>query len=89
MAKTIEGLKTAPAGNHADGMVFKVQISLASSDNKRHLLIYNKGKSILYQQELTKELEKSLGTEIKAFWFGYVSAEKRIVLTSKAPMQDW
>jgi hypothetical protein len=89
MAKRIEGLKSAPTGNNTDGMVFKVQITLASNLPRRDIYVYNKDKSIVYLTEYTKELQQALADEPKSYWFGYVNAEKRIVLTSKAPWQEW
>lgn len=66
--------------------VFKVQLSLASSQPVRQVLAYNESGSLMWQGDAPSELR---GQPLKAFWYGWVSKDKRIILDRKVPKKEW
>lgn len=70
-------------------MIVKVQISLQSSDNVRRMYIYNKGKTIEYQAEVTPEVWHIMKGRSKAFFHASLSDDKKIILGEEAQWQDW
>lgn len=53
-------------------MIFKVQISIQTTEAKRQILIYNRDKNIIHQMDTNGRLESILGEELKIYMHGYV-----------------
>lgn len=76
-------------------MIVKVQLSLASSDGKQQMLIYNKDRSINYQAEATPEVIKVMKKEDKQFFHARLDADKdapggkRVALICVTDWQKW
>ena len=73
---------------NADEMIFKVQISLTSSDKKMHMLVYDKIKNYMYQAPVTPDVKQVMGNRIKAYFYGTI-VNSKIQLGEEAPAQDW
>ena len=72
-------------------IIFKVQISLGSSDGVVSVLVYNKDQSLSYWGPAPKEIFELMGDEKKGFFMGwYDKKKKKIELTDeKASWQSW
>ena len=69
-------------------MIVKVQLSLASSDGKTDVLVYNQDRSIQYMGAAWPELVEMMGGEHRAFFnAGLVDGD--IVLNEPTDWQDW
>jgi len=71
-----------------DLIIFKVQISEASSDNKTYIRFYNEDRSIDFEQLLTKELKRAFRNKPKSFYYGKV-VDTKIQIIKEAEWQDW
>lgn len=71
--------------------IFKLQRSLATYDQIEKVLIYNKRRSLQWEQPLTKEFKKLFGrTNLKIYMHGrYRTSDGKILLDKLAPQQDW
>ena len=70
-------------------MIVKVQLSLMTTATKRRVFVYNRDQSIMFEGELTPEVECRVGDEPKSFWHAHLNKKKQIVLDKKAKWQDW
>jgi len=48
-------------------MIVKVQLRMTSSDGIRKVLVYNKSKSIIYQEDANQEIIDKMNGEVKKF----------------------
>lgn len=79
--------------------IVKVQVSIASSDNTTHVLIYNEDRSIEYEQIITEDMKlnskaqhpilKAMDDELKKFFYARVTKDKKIELLREADYQAW
>lgn len=71
-------------------MIFKVQLSLASSDGIERILIYNEGRTITGHVVADEHLKRLLGGEKKKFIRGkYDPKSGRISLDDPVGDRDW
>ena len=76
-------------------MIVKVQISQASSDGLVHMLVYDKAREHIYEDEATQEVLDLMGDKKKAFFQARMIddpeqvGKKKIVLKSEVPEQEW
>jgi len=69
-------------------MIVKVQISLSHTKDFTQMLVYNEDKSILYEGDLTRRVEKLMGDSVKRFFYAKLKGTE-VVLDRKAPWQEW
>lgn len=69
-------------------MVVKVQLSLASSDGKRHLLIYNKDRTLYVERLATQEDINMVKGKSKSFWVANYTDEV-LHLLKPARWEEW
>lgn len=69
-------------------MIVKVQVSLASSLNSQQILIYNKSRSVMTQQDASEEIIKLMDGCFKAFFHAHID-DKMIILDKEAKWQSW
>lgn len=78
-----------------DIVIVKVQLSLASSTELQYMLIYNKGKTVMYQGAATDEVIKQMAGEVKAFFNARLEPDpekpgsKIISILDKTTWQSW
>lgn len=76
-------------------MVIKVQVSLSSTDNIPHMLIYNEDRTVHYEDFASKDILELMGDEPKAYFNADLIDDpanknaKRISITSRAKWQNW
>lgn len=70
-------------------MIVKVQLSQFTSDGIRRVFIYNKDRSVEYDDIVGDEIVKFLKNAPKSFWVAKLNKEKKIVLMRKAAWQEW
>lgn len=70
-------------------MIVKVQLSLATTKGKRQVLVYNKKRTIEYEDDASPELINLLGDQPKAFFHAYVDEDNVIRIQKPAEWQDW
>lgn len=68
--------------------IVKVQISLMTTDPKPQALLYNRDRSLFYQEEATPELIKRMNSNNKLFFFAHI-VEGKFKLGKYAPWQNW
>lgn len=68
-------------------MLVKIQISQASSDRKKHMLIYNKSRTVTREREASPEVIKAIKGRSKAF-FNIRDTPDGFVIESEADWQD-
>lgn len=69
-------------------MIVKVQISLASSDNKKQMLVYNKSRNVMYEDAASPEILKLIRNRPKAYFNAEV-VNTKIVLDDEVEQQNW
>ncbi len=69
-------------------MIFKLQVSLSSSDGKNHMLVYNKDKTIRYQSIATQDVLKTMNNRPKVYFEGDI-VNKKIVISKELTDQNW
>jgi hypothetical protein len=69
-------------------MIFKVQISLTSSDDEPYMLIYNKSKKIFYQDILDPIVKNLMNGKEKAYFKGTLVGTQ-IHLMDEVEPQKW
>ena len=69
-------------------IIFKVQVSLFSSDDRKTVMIYNKDRSIEGQFPLGKELKQYAKDRAKFFVYGEMIGTETNIL-GEAPWQEW
>jgi hypothetical protein len=69
-------------------MIFKLQISLNSNDDKTHMLIYNKDKGIMFETIASKEVIKLMNGRSKIYFEGKVINSK-IEIHKEIEFQNW
>lgn len=78
-------------------MIVKVQISVGSSDGKKHMLIYNKDKSVMYEDEATDQVLKLMNGRPKLFFEAeviphpqnWLKGEKVVNIIKETEWQKW
>lgn len=75
-------------------MIIKVQISEFSSNGKSMMLIYNKDRSIRYEEKATKDILTIMQNEQKRFFYAKIITKKipisrTIQILGIAPWQEW
>lgn len=71
-----------------DPTVVKVQISLESSDNKTHALVYDRSHIHMFQVEADAPLLKRMNGRPKAFFYAKLVGDK-FEIGEEAPWQNW
>lgn len=69
--------------------IFKVQLSIASSDGQETILIYNEDKSVMHEQAATKEVVALMQDNLKMYLWGKVHPAGKLELFGAAPEQPW
>lgn len=69
--------------------VAKVQLSLASPDNVRRVLVYTKRKDILWHGTADNRIIDKLRGALRSFWWIYVEAGGAIVLEAETTKKDF
>lgn len=70
--------------------IFKVQLSLATSDGQETVLIYNEDRSIMHQEKASKELAATMQNDPKMFFWGIIHPQTgKLELLGAAPEQPW
>lgn len=69
-------------------MIVKVQISTESSDDRKHMLIYNQNKSIVHQDELSETVSNLMGLRKKVYFNAELVGDE-IVLKHEVDPQPW
>jgi len=67
-------------------MILKLQISLSPGDNK--MLIYNKDRSIFYEDDATDDVVKLAAGRKKLFVKAKL-VDTKLEINGEAPWQDW
>ncbi len=70
-------------------MIIKIQKSQASSDDTKYMLIYNEDQSIMYEDELDKDIETILRGRDKAYFEAALDKDKRLQILGSVEDQDW
>jgi hypothetical protein len=70
-------------------MIVKVQVSLATSLPNQRVLVYNKDRSIMYENDVTDDVLELLGDRPKAYFKAHLDKYKKLVLDEQAEDQDW
>ena len=78
---------TEKAKNNWRGIV-KVQRSIVTGHDKPQVLIYNKSRSILYQQDMTRSLSRLFGEEFKIYMAAELKKTK-LHLMYRTERQSW
>ena len=71
--------------------IVKVQLSLATSENRQQMLVYTEGGNDMFQCDAPKAIVKAMGGEHKRYFYALVPTKTagKIVLLEEAPWQDW
>lgn len=69
-------------------IIFKVQISLFTSENSPQVMLYNEKRDISGQFPLSKDIKKLVKGRPKFFVYGEMIGTEVTVL-GEAPWQDW
>ena len=71
-------------------MIFKVQQSFHTSEQKQQVLVYNEDRSISWQGDMPKKIKKALGNTLKAYFEGeLIKTEISINPDIVYDMEDW
>lgn len=70
-------------------MIVKVQISIATNQPNRRVLVYNKDRSIMYEHDATDEVIELVGDYPKAYFKAHLDKYKKLVLDERVEDQDW
>lgn len=70
-------------------MIFKVQQSLFTTENRPTVLLYDEGRTVIVQMELTDVLRKLLGSDPKQFWECGINPKGEINLQRRISWQKW
>jgi hypothetical protein len=70
-------------------MIVKVQIAIAGNAPKPMALIYNKGRSIMYETEASSEILKLMAGEVKKYFNASPVGDGKVKLESEANTQPW
>lgn len=75
-------------------MIIKIQISQFDSEGRSIMLVYNKDRSVMYEEEATKDILTVMQGEPKRFFNAKVITNKKpysrvIQINGVAPYQNW
>ena len=71
-------------------MIVKVQISLAQTAAKRRVLIYNKARSVQWEDEASTEILKIMNGKAKAFFKATIrKSDRKLMLGNETDWQSW
>lgn len=70
-------------------MIVKVQISIATNQPNRRVLIYNKDRSITYETDVTDEVLELVEGLPKTYFKAHLDRYKKLVLDERVEDQDW
>jgi hypothetical protein len=71
-------------------MIVKVQVSLATTEPKRRVLVYNRSRSVQWEDEASADILKVMNGKAKAFFHATVSKKtKRLEIGAETDWQDW
>jgi len=73
---------------NTEAFIVKVQLSQVSSDDIKHILIYNENRDIYYQTAATPEFIKLMKGQPKQFFWAQV-VNGQINIHQKADWQNW
>lgn len=69
--------------------IVKVQRSVFTNAPKPQMLIYNKGRTVEFEGDLTDDVAKLLGERLKAFFHARIDNKGVVHLDKPAPDQSW
>ena len=75
-----------------DFKIFKVQLSLATTESRRQCMIYNEDRSLQWQGDAGKLLVGDMKGRNKAFFYGFINKKRQIEICTKGgplPDQGW
>jgi len=70
-------------------MIVKVQLSITSSDGIQKVLIYDKSKSIMYQEDANQDIIGKMDGEVKKFFNARINKKGILELINPTDFQDW
>jgi hypothetical protein len=73
----------------AKQVVVKVQQSIVTSETKRQVLVYNQDRSIMWQGDITPDLRKVLGDDLKSYWYATVMKDGNLRLERRTGWRTW
>lgn len=65
--------------------MFKVQVSITSSEPVQQCLIYNRDKSIMGQFDVTPEIRDLMAGRLKIYVMGHIDEKGQVVMSSEVP----
>lgn len=69
--------------------ILKIQLSVASSEPYREVLLHNKDRTFEHIEPASAMMLALMGNRVKAFYYGRVVKGNKIDLVEEAPWQDW
>lgn len=72
-------------------MIFKVQVSLATSDGSVRILVYDREQAVTYEDEVSGEhpVLWLMAGRLRAFFRGHVRRDGQISLDDEVPDEEW
>lgn len=67
-------------------MIVKIQKSMINANS---MLIYSKDREIMYQDNLTSDIAKLLGTKCKGYFEAELNKENQLIIGEKVKNQNW
>jgi hypothetical protein len=67
-------------------MIVKIQKSMINGNS---MLIYSKDREIMYQDNLTPDISKLLGTKCKGYFKAELNEEGKLMIGEKVKNQNW
>lgn len=76
--------------NSKNNDIFKIQVSVSTTEARQQCLVYNKSRSIIGKFPVDKELKKLMGKDLKKYVYGRPDDRTgRLVIDGDAPWQNW
>jgi hypothetical protein len=69
--------------------IIKLQVSIYTTESKSQVLIYNKDRSIFYQEDITPEIEDLMDGDKKAYFEAHIDETNKLVLDKQIDEQNW
>lgn len=70
-------------------MIVKVQLSQYTTEDEQQVLVYNKSKSIFYEETASKKIIGMMAGRFKAFFKARLEKDGTLTLKKPAKWQEW
>ena len=70
-------------------MIVKIQASQYTTHETQQMFIYNKDKSVQYQEPLTETIKEALADRSKAYFIVEIIDTNKLIILKEVPTQDW